>query len=310
MKKLIYAIALLTFSLSCAKEEAPFDATGSFEADETIISAEAMGKILYLNMEEGIKLKANQLIGIIDTSALFLKKKQLLSQIKAGSSRFPDIKLQTQFYEAQINVVQTKMDYVLNEKVRIEKLIKANAIPVKQLDDINAQINDLEQQLLLINKQKQAAISVLQTQTKAIQNEPLPLYVQIEQIEDQINKSKIINPTEGVVLSQYAKSYEITNIGKPLYKIADIKNISLRAYVTGEQLPLIKLGQKVKVLTDNGKSPMHIDNGTIYWISSQAEFTPKTIQTKNERANLVYAIKVKLINDGRYKIGMYGEIQF
>lgn len=310
MKKLIYATALFIFFFSCHKEEPSFDATGSFEADETIISAEAMGKILFLNIEEGKLLYANQLIGLIDTSALFLKKKQLFSQIKAGSFRFPDIQSQTEFYDAQINVVQTKMAYLFGEKERNEKLLKANAIPVKQQDDIIAQINDLEQQLRLINKQKQAAISVLQTQVKAIQNEPLPLLVQIEQIEDQINKSKIINPTEGVVLAQYAKSFEITNVGKPLYKIADLKNISLRAYITGEQLPLIKLGQKVKVLTDQGENPMFVDKGTIYWISSEAEFTPKTIQTKNERANLVYAIKIKLKNDGRYKLGMYGEIQF
>ena len=310
MKSLILSFSVLVLFTSCAKKEATFDATGSFEADEIIISSEVMGKILYLDIEEGKNLKKGELIGIIDTSTLFLKKKQLIAQIKAGSSRFPDIPSQTQFYEAQINVVKTKLEYLLNEKVRIEKLVSAKAVPVKQSDDINAQINDLNQQLLLISKQKQSAISTLKTQTKSIQNEPLPIYVQIEQIEDQIKKSKIINPIEGVVLSQYAKSHEITNIGKPLYKIADIQNITLRVYITGEQLPLIKLGQKVKVLTDQAKETMFTDEGLIYWISSQAEFTPKTIQTKNERANLVYAIKIKVKNDGRYKIGMYGEIQF
>jgi HlyD family secretion protein len=310
MKALIWALGLFLFISSCLKEAATFDASGSFEADEIIISSEAMGKILYLNIEEGKKLKRNELIGVIDTSTLFLKKKQLLAQIKASTARYPDIASQTQFYDAQINVIETKLAYLLNEKARIEKLIEAKALPVKQSDDMNAQINDLNQQLLLIGKQKQAAVSLLQTQTKAIQNEPLPIFVQIEQIEDQINKSKIINPVEGVVLSQYAKSYEVTNIGKPLYKLAEMQYITLRVYISGEQLPVVRLGQKVKVLTDQGKDTMFTDEGIVYWISSQAEFTPKTIQTKNERANLVYAVKISVKNDGRYKMGMYGEIQF
>lgn len=310
MRWIIWGFGLIVIFTNCKKEVSTFDASGSFEADEVIISSEATGKILYLDIEEGTNLKANQLIGIIDTSTLFLKKKQLFAQIHASAYRLPNIEAQTQFYEAQINVVNTKLDYLLNEKIRIEKLIHSNAIPLKQLDDVNAQINDLNQQLILISKQKQSAISLLQTQAKTIQNEPMPIYVQIEQLNDQINKSKIINPIEGIVLSQYAKSNEVTNNGKPLYKIADMRNITLRTYITGEQLPFIKLGQKVKVFTDQGKNAMFSDEGKIYWISSQAEFTPKTIQTKDERSHLVYAIKIKVKNNGRYKIGMYGEIKF
>lgn len=192
----------------------------------------------------------------------------------------------------------------------MKNLLKAEAATPKQLDDINAQIDEIQKQLLVINDQKKAQISALQTQTSALGGEMLPVYVQIEQLADQLNKCVIINPVNGTVMTKYTEKEEMTAIGKPLYKIADLSNMSLRAYISGDQLPILKLNQNVKVLTDDGKGGYQTSAGTVTWINDKAEFTPKTIQTKNERANLVYAIKISVKNDGRYKIGMYGEVVF
>ena len=189
------------------------------------------------------------------------------------------------------------------EKKRIENLVKLDAATTKQLDDINSQLE-------VLNKQYTAAKSSLTITKQGLQSETLPLIAQVEQIEDQIKKSYITNPIDGTVLTRYAKLDEITSNGKALYKIADLSEMTLRAYVDGDQLGQIKLGQKVKVYIDKGEGEQKEMSGEIYWVSSKAEFTPKTIQTKDERANLVYAIKVKVINDGYLKIGMYGEVKF
>ena len=249
-----------------------------------------------LNVEEGMQLKQNQLVGVVDTLQLYLKKKQLEATIKAVLSKQPDIAAQLAIIEEQIKTAST-------EKRRIENLINSNAAATKILDDIDAQLE-------LLDRQYQATKSNLSITKQGLQNETYPLLAQIEQIEDQINKSKIKNPVDGTVLTRYAKQNEITTNAKALYKIADLSTMTLRAYINGDQLGGIKLGQKVKVFVDKGNEEQKEMNGEIYWVSSKAEFTPKTIQSKDERANLVYAIKVRVNNDGYLKIGMYGEVRF
>lgn len=299
MKSKIIFTALLVIStimFSCSNGNGDFDATGTFESEEIIVSSEASGRIIKLDVEEGVLLKKDQTVGLIDTTQLYLKKKQLLASIKAVISKQPDINTQLASLEKQIEAAKT-------EKKRIENLVLSDAASTKQLDDIN---NQLE----VLNKQYLAAKSSLTITKQGLQSETLPLYAQVEQIQDQINKSIIKNPVEGTVLTKYSKLEEVTGTGKALYKIADLSLMTLRAYINGDQLGQIKLGQKVKVFVDKGDGEQKELNGQIYWVSSKAEFTPKTIQTKDERANLVYAIKVKVINDGYLKIGMYGEVKF
>lgn len=293
---------------SCNKNKVTYDASGTFEAVETIISSESAGTIKALDVEEGQNLQAGAVVGYVDSTQLFLKKKQLLAQIKALGSRLPDVGAQTDFYKQQIAVSQTRLNYLLNEQKRIQNLVKADAATPKQLDDITAQIDELKKQLLVIGKQDAAQVSALKTQTSGLKSDVLPLYVQVEQLNDQLAKSKIINPVNGTVLTKYAESNEMAAPGKALYKIADLSTIVLRAYITGDQFARVKLNQKVKVLTDAEGGTYKTHEGTIDWISSKAEFTPKTIQTKDERANLVYAVKIKVKNDGLLKIGMYGEV--
>lgn len=292
--KISFIIISLVLLVTSCKEERQFDASGSFEAEEFIISAEGMGKIEFFSIEEGQLLQAGAIVGCIDTTQLYLKKKQLEAQIGAVLSRKPDIRVQIASLEEQIASI-------LKEKERFTKLVKSDAATQKQLDDI-------ENQYKMLQKQLQAQQSQLAITSDGISKESVPMRVQMEQIEDQIRKCIIINPINGTVLTRYAKANEITANGKPLYKIADLSNIILRAYISGDQLPKVKLNQKVKVFTDNGDGTLQETTGIITWISDKAEFTPKTIQTKNERANLVFAIKVSVVNDGKFKIGMYGEI--
>ncbi len=298
MKKINISVIILSFVLlvtSC-KEERQFDASGSFEAEEYIISAEGMGVIKQFSIEEGQLLQAGSIVGFIDTTQLYLKKKQLEAQIGAVLSRKPDIQVQIASLEEQIASI-------LKEKERFTKLVKSDAATQKQLDDIDNQYK-------MLKKQLQAQQSQLSITSDGVTKESVPLRVQMDQIEDQIQKCIIINPITGTVLTRYAKAHETTANGKPLYKIADLSNIILRAYISGDQLPKVRLNQKVKVFTDNGDGTFHETEGVITWISDKAEFTPKTIQTKNERANLVFAIKVSVVNDGKFKIGMYGELNF
>jgi HlyD family secretion protein len=287
--------SILFGTVSCKKQQAPYDASGTFEAEETIISAEASGVIKQFDLEEGQQLNAGQLIGYIDTTQLYLKKQQLKSQVTAVLSRKPDIPVQVATLQEQLRTAE-------REKTRITKLVAADAATTKQLDDANAQIE-------VIKKQISALESSLQISSSGISKDATPVEIQIAQLEDQLNKSRIINPFNGTVLTKYAEPNEMAAPGKPLYKIADLSTIILRAYITGDQLPLIKLNQRVKVLTDNDKGGYNETTGVITWISSKAEFTPKTIQTKDERANLVYAIKIDVKNNGYYKIGMYGEVK-
>lgn len=292
----IIHIQLSILIVSCNNKQDIFDASGSFEAEETIISAEAQGTLKSFDLQEGQTLQAGQAIGYIDSIQLYLGKKQLEAQVTALLGKKPNIPVQLSALQEQLRTAE-------KEKIRIINLVKGDAATPKQLDDINAQVDVLKRQI-------EAQKSSLDISSEGINKDVVPLQVQIEQLEDQLGKCKIINPINGTVLTKYAEANEMATIGKPLYKIADLSNIILRAYVTGNQLPQIGLDQKVRVLTDDGKGGHHEAEGTITWISDKAEFTPKTIQTKDERANMVYAIKVKVGNDGLYKIGMYGEILF
>lgn len=280
---------------SCQNKDPEFDATGTFEAVETIISAEASGTLKEFDLQEGQQLAAGQHVGYIDTVQLFLKKRQLETQAKVVLGKKPSVNTQLAALQSQLYTAQ-------RERGRIQNLLKDDAVPAKQLDDINAQID-------LISKQIAAQRSTLDLSVSSIDKDVQPIEVQMLQIEDQLQKSKIINPMAGTVLTKYAEVNEMASVGKPLYKIADLSNLILRVYISGDQLPLIKLNQQVKVFTDDGNGGFKETQGTITWINDKAEFTPKTIQTKNERANQVYAVKILVKNDGSYKIGMYGEIK-
>ncbi len=299
MYKIIRTLALITsltiMFTACTENKSSFDASGSFEAEEVIISAEANGIIKKLDIEEGQSLKARQKIGYIDSLQLHLKKKQLEAQILAILSKRPNVRIQMSSLQQQLKTAE-------KEKNRMKNLVKGNAATPKQLDDINAQIK-------VLKKQIKAQKSTLSISGNALDKNIVPLQVQIEQVNDLLKKCNIINPINGTVLAKYAQTNEMTATGKPLYKIADLTSIILRVYITNDQLAQVKLNQKVKVFTDNGDGNYKETSGTIIWINNKAEFTPKTIQTKNERANLVYAVKIKVQNDGYYKIGMYGEIK-
>lgn len=309
----ILTIALCQFSIlvsSCRDNTNNYDASGTFEATETIVSAEANGVIEAFNIQEGQTLDSGMYIGYIDTTQLYLKKKQLEAQVKAMGYKLPDISAQTAQFKQQAAVTQSDLDYLLKEKKRTENLLKANAATPKQLDDINAKIATAKEQIKAIYKQGAAQASALKTQRSGISADVQPLYFQIAQLNDQLEKSKIVNPVKGTVLTKFAEEKEMATIGKPLYSIADLTTIILRAYITGNQFSAIKLGQKVKVMVDDTSGKAKSYEGVIEWISGKAEFTPKTIQTKDERANLVYAIKIRVKNDGGLKIGMYGEVRF
>lgn len=289
-------IAIAIILSACHKNQHTFDASGSFEAEETIISAEAQGTLKVFDVQEGQTLQAGQHIGYIDSVQLYLRKKQLEAQIIVMMGKRPDIPV-------QLSALQEQLKTAEREKARIANLVEGDGATPKQLDDITAQVE-------VLKKQIEAQKSSLSISSESISNEIVPLQVQIEQLADQLAKCHIVNPVNGTVLAKYAEANEMASVGKPLYKIADLSNIILRVYITGNQLPEVRLNQEVKVLTDDGNGGYKETAGTITWISDKAEFTPKTIQTKDERANKVYAVKVRVKNDGSYKIGMYGEISF
>lgn len=286
------------------------DASGVFESTEIIVSAEQTGKILQLHIHEGDTLSKNAAIGQIDVTNDQLRKAQIEASISALSDKTADASEQVAVARKQLEVLQAQLATQQHEKQRLENLVKDNAIAQKQLDDMNAAIEQTQRQIAVNNQQINLYLSNTQTQNRGILSEKMPLEKSAAQVQNQIDKGRIINPISGTVLTQYAYEGEMTAAGKALYKIADIDTLFLRAYVTGEQLPQIKLGERVTVLVDDGKGGFRNYPGDITWISAKAEFTPKTIQTKEERANLVYAIKIAVPNDGLLKIGMYGEVKF
>jgi HlyD family secretion protein len=288
-------LALLVSFSSCKKSDSDPDASGTFETTEVIVSAEGTGRLLEFNAEEGMTLTENQIVGYIDSTQLYLKKLQLRANQQALVSRRPDMQKQIATLEQQLATART-------EKKRIENLLKDNAVATKQLDDVNAQI-------ALLEKQITATKSTLSTTIEGISGDSNALDIQLKQIEDQLNKCRITSPISGTVLVKYAEKGELAAAGKALFKIADTDNMILRAYITNDQLSTIKIGQRVKVFVEYGERNKEYQ-GTITWISDKSEFTPKTIQTQDERANLVYAVKIGIKNDGYLKIGMYGDVKF
>ena len=303
-------IWIIAVSLAaCNSNNEKFDASGTFEADEVIVSSELNGKILSFNVDEGSVLKKDSTVGTIDAVNIALQKEQVEANIASLREKTSDVNPQVKLLQEQLTVQQAQLSNLEHEKKRIENLLKEDAATGKQLDDINYQVDALQKQMNVTQQQINVQKSNVSTQNRSILSEGKPLAKNIAMLEEQLSKSKIINPVAGTVLTKYAEAGEITAAGKALYKIADLSVITLRAYITGTQLSQVKLGQQVKVLVDDGKNKYKELTGTITWISDKAEFTPKTIQTKDERANLVYAVKIKVKNDGFLKIGMYGEVK-
>jgi HlyD family secretion protein len=294
-----YKTSLIAFCIvlsSCGKGDNTNEASGTFEATETIVSAEANGKILALNINEGDQLEKGQKIGAIDSTQLHLSKLQLKQSGKAILSGRPDSRI-------QIEALQKELENAVKDKKRIENLVKGNVASQKQLDDANYRI-------AIIQSKIDALGSQLSTTTNNLNEQSGTVGIQLAQVEDQIKKCNITNPVSGTVLAKYANVYEMATIGKPIYKIADLSTIKLRAYITASQFAKIKIGNSVKINVDAEEGKSKTYSGTIEWINSKAEFTPKTIQTKDERANLVYAVKIRVQNDGALKIGMYGDVVF
>ncbi len=310
IRHLIVGSATLLLLSSCKNGDSKFDAQGTFEADEVLVSAEIPGKLSSFTIQEGDTLQAGAIVGQVDALNLSLQKEQVQASINALSQKTMDEQPQLQLLKDQIAVQETQFQNLTKEKNRVERLLKMDAATGKQLDDINYQIDALQKQMVLTKQQVAVQLNNIRTQNRSILSEADPLKIRAEQIDDQIKRASITNPISGTVLNKYAEQGEIITVGKALYKIADLSTITLRTYLTGNQLPGIKLGQQVTVYTDNGKNDYDKHTGTISWISDKAEFTPKTIQTKEERANLVYAIKIRVKNNGFLKLGMYGEITF
>lgn len=309
MKQVFILFFCVSVIAGCNQNNIHPDASGTFEADEVIVSAEIPGRILSFNVEEGSQLSKDSVVGRLDASNLVLQKEQVAASINALSQRTSDVLPQIKLLEDQLLVQQSQLNTMQKEKTRTENLLKQDAATAKQLDDINAQVDMLNKQIAVTRQQINVQRNSTSTLNRGILSESEPLKKRVAQLEDQVQKGNIINPVSGTVISKYAQAGEIASAGKALYKIADLSYVTLRAYVTGDLLPKIKLGQPVTVLIDEEKNTYKKYPGTITWISDKAEFTPKTIQTKEERANLVYAIKVKVKNDGYLKIGMYGDVQ-
>lgn len=286
----------MTMLSACGNGTPDYDATGTFEATEVIVSAEAAGKLLNLDIEEGKRLQTGEEIGLVDTLQLYLKKLQLEANMKSVESQRPDLAKQIAATKQQIATAE-------REKKRVENLLTAGAANQKQLDDWDAQVKLLERQLA-------AQESSLLNSTNSLTEQGNSVTIQVAQVKDQLNKCHIQSPIEGTVLAKYAEAGELAAVGKPLFKVAEIGRMYLRAYITSEQLSQVKLGDKVTVYSDYGNSEQKAYTGVITWISERSEFTPKTILTKNERANLVYAVKIAVENDGALKIGMYGGVKF
>jgi len=287
MKKLV--LLSLTVLFSCNGNDEKADGYGNFEATEVTISAEANGKIEFLTIEEGDILNPKTQVGLIDTMQLYFAKQQLIASKNTVYSKSANVLSQRKVLHEQLKTMQI-------EKNRIHNMFAENAATKRQVDEIDGRVNVLQEQMKSV-----------ETQNAPIINEIESLNVQIQKMNDQIQKSKIINPIKGTVLVKYAEPNEVTSFGKPLYKIADISEMTLRVYISEKQLASVKIGQKVKIKIDSSEDSKSY-SGSISWIAAEAEFTPKIVQTKEERVNLVYAVKVLVKNDGSLKIGMPGEL--
>lgn len=294
MKKIISLPIIAALLVSCGNRQ-EYDATGIFEATTVTVSSETNGKILSLNIAEGDSIAIGQNVATIDTALLVLQQKQLLSQQSSTEQTSPDI-------AAQASALRTQIAHQQSECARISRLLADGAATQKQSDDANAQLNVLRGQL-------NALLSTLGKNRSSISDNALALQYQKEQIEEQIAKSRILSPITGTVLLKYAEAGEFATPGRPLLKVADLDNIYLRSYFTASQLADLRIGQKVTVVADFGGDEQFEYPGTITWIAQESEFTPKSIQTNDSRANLVYAVKIAVKNDGRLKLGQYGEVR-
>jgi HlyD family secretion protein len=286
-------VAMAMLVVSCGNET-EFDAQGTFEATEIVVSAEAVGKVLNFEVEEGVEVIAGKMIGEIDGVQLHLQRKQLVAQQSALLNSRPDVKKQVASLTEQISKQKSEL-------LRVENMLRDGAATQKQRDDIDAHIRVLEGQL-------EAALSTLSKNAASLNNSSSALEAQIAALDDRIAKCSIASPINGTVLVKYAEAGEFATVGKPLMKVADMEKIYLRAYFTSDQLADIHLGDTVTVVADFGGDKRYDYEGRVSWIASEGEFTPKTIQTKDSRANLVYAVKIAVKNDGRLKIGLAGEV--
>ena len=295
-RNLLGLCSLLALFSACGNGAPKYDVTGTFETTEVLVSAEASGRLLYFDIEEGMLLKAGEEVGVVDTVQLYLKKLQLEASIKSVEEQRPDILKQVAATKEQISAAG-------RERNRVANLLKVGAANQKQLDDAEDQLEVLRKQLVAQN-------STLSNSHQSLTWQSSSVGIQVAQVEDQLKKCHIASPITGTVLAKYAEAGELTAMGTPLFKVADTEQMYLRAYITSEQLSQVKLGQKVTVFSDYGTDEHKQYPGVVTWISDTSEFTPKTILTKNERANLVYAVKIAVHNDGLLKIGMYGGVEF
>lgn len=310
MKKIITGISIIAaFLTACNDNKVEYDASGTFEVEEVIVSAELTGKLLSFDVQEGDSIPRGQAVGTIDAQNLSLQKDQVQATIEALREKTADLSPQVKLLQDQLAVQQAQLDKLLREKQRTENLLKQDAATGKQLDDLNAEIDVVKKQMQVTQQQINVQRSNVGTQNRSILSEGKPLEKRVAQLDDQLKRASIINPVSGTVITKYAEGGEMTAAGKALYKIADLSTMTLRAYISGIQLSQVKLNQPVKVFIDKGADAYREYAGTITWIADKAEFTPKTIQTKEERANLVYAVKIRVKNDGFIKIGMYGEVK-
>ena len=295
MKKMIIAGMILVLS-ACGTKEKEYDATGTFEATETTVSAEQRGVLMTFALNEGDEIDEGREVGLIDTTQIWLKILQTKASKAVYQSQKPDM-------EKQIAVTREQLAKAQKEQRRYQELVNDGAAPRKMLDDATSQVQVLQRQLT-------AQMSSLSVNTNALNKQMAATDVQVSQLYDQLRKCHILAPVQGTVLEKYVERGEFVAMGKPLFKIADVSKMYIRAYVTSAQLQQVKVGQQVKVFADYGGGQKKEYPGTVSWISSRSEFTPKTILTDDERADLVYAVKIVVNNDGYIKIGMYGEVKF
>lgn len=293
IKYLLY-VGLAVMSASCRDGNGAATASGTFEAEEIMVSAEASGKLVSFTVREGQEVSEGQVLGQIDSLSLYLNKELLEQNIAALESGKPDV-------EAQIGVMKARLENGRHELDRLSRLLESDAATIKQYDDAEASVSVLEKQI-------EATESSLNSNIASIDAQIAGLKIQIAQAEDMLSKCRIVSPVDGTVLSKYANEGELASAGKPLFKVADLKYMFLRAYFTSGQLKDISLGQDVKVTADFGGGKVREYPGKIVWISAKSEFTPKSIQTDDDRENLVYAVKVAVENDGYIKIGMFGKV--
>ena len=292
----LHFFILSLFLTACGNNEKEYDATGTFEATETTVSAEQSGTLMHFDVSEGDELAQGKEVGLVDTTQLWLKIQQMGAMKTVYQSQKPDM-------EKQTSATRQQLAKARQEEQRYRELVADGAAPKKMLDDAVSQVAVLQKQL-------DAQVSTLNTQLSTLNSQESTVDVQVSQLRDQLRKCHVVTPVAGTVLEKYAEQGEFVATGKPLFKMADTRQVFMRAYVTSAQLQNIKVGQKAKVFADYGDGQRKEYDGTVTWISSRSEFTPKTILTDDERADLVYALKVAVRNDGYIKIGMYGEVKF